>query len=71
MADVTWWMHRTWQMYGLPRDPMSVESAVLMSNSRRWPLIIDPQTQANKWIRAMVNLLMTMNTAAKVSFTIC
>ncbi|CAB3221174.1 unnamed protein product [Arctia plantaginis] len=44
---------RTWQMYGLPRDPMSVESAVLMSNSRRWPLIIDPQTQANKWIRAM------------------
>ncbi|CAG5057893.1 unnamed protein product [Parnassius apollo] len=44
---------RTWQMYGLPRDPMSVESAVLMSNSRRWPLIIDPQTQANKWIRAL------------------
>ncbi|CAG9574844.1 unnamed protein product [Danaus chrysippus] len=24
-----------------------------MYNSRRWPLIIDPQTQANKWIRAM------------------
>ncbi|KAF9816548.1 hypothetical protein SFRURICE_010707 [Spodoptera frugiperda] len=47
---------RTWQMYGLPRDPMSVESAVLMSNSRRWPLIIDPQTQANKWIRAMGKL---------------
>ncbi|XP_052749829.1 dynein axonemal heavy chain 1-like isoform X2 [Galleria mellonella] len=44
---------RTWQMYGLPRDPLSVESAVLMWNSRRWPLIIDPQTQANKWIRAM------------------
>ncbi|XP_052743009.1 dynein axonemal heavy chain 1-like [Bicyclus anynana] len=44
---------RNWQMYGLPRDPLSVESAVLMSNSRRWPLIIDPQTQANKWIRAM------------------
>lgn len=41
-------------MYGLPRDLMSVESAVLMFNSRRWPLIIDPQTQANKWIRAMV-----------------
>lgn len=47
-------LHRTWQMYGLPRDPLSVESAVLMWNSRRWPLIIDPQTQANKWIRAMV-----------------
>ncbi|XP_060806154.1 dynein axonemal heavy chain 1-like [Amyelois transitella] len=44
---------RNWQMYGLPRDPLSVESAVLMSNSRRWPLVIDPQTQANKWIRAM------------------
>lgn len=46
---------RTWQMYGLPRDPLSVESAVLMSNSRRWPLIVDPQTQANKWIRTMVS----------------
>ncbi|CAB3241783.1 unnamed protein product [Arctia plantaginis] len=47
---------RQWQMYGLPRDLMSVESAVLMFNSRRWPLIIDPQTQANKWIRAMGKL---------------
>ncbi|XP_037871312.1 dynein axonemal heavy chain 1 isoform X2 [Bombyx mori] len=44
---------RTWQMYGLPRDPLSVESAVLMAASRRWPLVIDPQTQANNWIRAM------------------
>ncbi|KAJ2945273.1 hypothetical protein O0L34_g9351 [Tuta absoluta] len=47
---------RNWQMYGLPRDPLSVESAVLIFNSRRWPLIIDPQTQANKWIRAMGKL---------------
>jgi dynein heavy chain, axonemal len=47
-------------MYGLPRDPLSVESAVLMSNSRRWPLVIDPQTQANKWIRAMVPTLSTL-----------
>ncbi|CAG9128697.1 unnamed protein product [Plutella xylostella] len=47
---------RTWQMHGLPRDPLSVESAVLMSHSRRWPLVVDPQTQANKWIRSMGKL---------------
>jgi hypothetical protein len=25
----------------------------LFSNSRRWPLMIDPQGQANKWIKNM------------------
>lgn len=41
-------------MNGLPRDTLSIENAVLMMNSNRWPLFIDPQTQANKWIRNMV-----------------
>ena len=26
---------------------------LLFSNSRRWPLMIDPQGQANKWIKNM------------------
>ncbi|XP_024940673.1 dynein heavy chain 1, axonemal [Cephus cinctus] len=44
---------RKWQMDGLPRDSLSVENAVLVTNSKRWPLFIDPQGQANKWIRNM------------------
>jgi len=48
---------REWQIQGLPRDALSVENAVLVMNSKRWPLFIDPQAQANKWIRNMVNII--------------
>ncbi|KAK6626143.1 hypothetical protein RUM43_006448 [Polyplax serrata] len=44
---------RQWQIYGLPRDFLSVENGVLVANSKRWPLFIDPQGQANRWIRNM------------------
>ncbi|XP_049940877.1 dynein axonemal heavy chain 1-like, partial [Schistocerca serialis cubense] len=44
---------RTWQIFGLPRDTLSAENAVLAFNSRRWPLFIDPQGQANRWVRNM------------------
>ncbi|PWV09981.1 putative dynein heavy chain [Trypanosoma cruzi] len=40
-----------WNVNGLPTDVLSVENAIIMSNARRWPLMIDPQNQANKWIR--------------------
>ncbi|KAK2581766.1 hypothetical protein KPH14_002245 [Odynerus spinipes] len=42
---------RKWQLDGLPRDFLSIENAVLVTHSQRWPLFIDPQGQANKWIR--------------------
>lgn len=45
---------RKWQLDGLPRDALSTENAVLVANSRRWPLFIDPQGQANKWIKNSV-----------------
>ena len=32
-------------------DSFSVENGLIMSRSSRWPLMIDPQGQANKWIR--------------------
>lgn len=46
---------RRWQIEGLPRDMLSVENAVLAMHSNRWPLFIDPQAQANKWIRSLVS----------------
>lgn len=45
---------RTWQIAGLPKDNLSVENGVVVQYSRRWPLFIDPQGQANKWVKNMV-----------------
>ena len=44
---------REWHIWGLPVDECSVDSAVLATRSRRWPLMIDPQGQAAGWVRAM------------------
>ncbi|XP_039273758.2 dynein axonemal heavy chain 3-like isoform X3 [Styela clava] len=44
---------RDWQICGLPVDAFSIENGIIVSNSRRWPLMIDPQGQANKWIKNM------------------
>ena len=42
-----------WKMASLPADSFSVDNAVMMANTSRWPLLIDPQMQANNWIRNM------------------
>ncbi|KAJ7406929.1 dynein heavy chain 12, axonemal isoform X7 [Willisornis vidua] len=42
---------RAWNISGLPTDTFSVDNGVIVDNSRRWPLMIDPQGQANKWIK--------------------
>lgn len=44
---------REWEIFGLPKDTLSRDNAIIVQNSRRWPLLIDPQGQANKWIRNM------------------
>ena len=44
---------RSWMIFGLPSDLFSIDNAIIVSNSRRWPLMIDPQGQANKWIKNM------------------
>ena len=38
---------------GLPADTISIENAIIIESGRRWPLMIDPQRQANKFIRAL------------------
>jgi dynein heavy chain len=42
---------REWQLCGLPIDMFSVDNALIAKNAYRWPLMIDPQGQANKWIK--------------------
>lgn len=44
---------RNWNIFGLPSDQFSIENGIITSKARRWPLYIDPQGQANKWIRNM------------------
>ncbi|CAB3255287.1 unnamed protein product [Arctia plantaginis] len=44
---------RTWNAQGLPRDSVSTENGILVTRAGRWPLTIDPQEQANRWIKNM------------------
>lgn len=44
---------RDWAIQGLPSDDFSKENGVIITNGSRWPLIIDPQCQAQKWIKNM------------------
>ena len=60
---------RKWSIDGLPVDSFSVENGIIIFNSNRWPLMIDPQGkahrltappaqscsagQANKWVKNM------------------
>ncbi|KAI8894261.1 dynein heavy chain and region D6 of dynein motor-domain-containing protein [Globomyces pollinis-pini] len=44
---------RDWNIQGLPSDAFSAENGIIVTRGRRWPLMIDPQGQANNWIRNM------------------
>ncbi|XP_049884905.1 dynein axonemal heavy chain 6 [Pectinophora gossypiella] len=44
---------RTWNSQGLPRDAVSTENGILVTKAGRWPLAIDPQEQANRWVKNM------------------
>ena len=43
-----------WNMHGLPSDGTSLENGILVTNAERWGLCIDPQEQANKWLKSML-----------------
>ncbi|ESP01004.1 hypothetical protein LOTGIDRAFT_225521 [Lottia gigantea] len=42
---------QAWNINGLPKDSFSIDNGVIVANGRRWPLMIDPQGQANKWVK--------------------
>lgn len=42
---------RDWQLKGLPADDFSVNNSLVVMHSVKFPLMIDPQTQMNKWLK--------------------
>jgi dynein heavy chain len=44
---------RNWGIAGLPSDKVSSENGILTRQAERYALCIDPQQQANKWIKNM------------------
>lgn len=44
---------RNWNLYSLPSDSVSIDNGILATKTQRWPLMIDPQNQANTWIKKM------------------
>jgi len=44
---------RSWNVYDLSRDSVSTDSMIIATRASRWPLMIDPQGQANKWIKSL------------------
>ncbi|XP_022919154.2 dynein axonemal heavy chain 7 [Onthophagus taurus] len=44
---------QNWNIYGLPRDAFSIENGIIQDVSRRWSLLVDPQSQANLWIKKL------------------
>ncbi|XP_014249835.1 dynein heavy chain 12, axonemal-like isoform X2 [Cimex lectularius] len=43
----------SWIMNRLPADSFSIDNAIIMNASSKWPLFIDPQGQANRWVKSM------------------
>ncbi len=44
-------MVASWVRQGLPSDPTSVQNGTILTNSERWPLLLDPQLQGVVWIK--------------------
>ena len=56
---------RDWMIDGLPSDSVSLENALFAMEGHRWPLVIDPQGQATKWLNNM--FAMQKKTTTKIT----
>jgi dynein heavy chain len=42
-----------WKIDNLPDEEFAVDNGIIMDNSDRWPLMLDPQMQGNIWVKTM------------------
>eukprot|EP00877_Chromochloris_zofingiensis_P015255 jgi/Chrzof1/9984/Cz04g22250.t1 len=65
-------MVASWIRQGLPSDPTSVQNGTILTNSERWPLMMDPQLQGIVWIkeRESKNNLQTLRMGADNMMTV-
>lgn len=40
-----------WSLQKLPTDDLSIQNAIMVTRSSRYPLMIDPQAQATTWVK--------------------
>lgn len=44
---------RSWTLAGLPFGDYAIDNAIIVKNTHRFSLMIDPQGQASNWIKNM------------------
>jgi dynein heavy chain len=60
-----------WGNQGLPDDRFSKENAAIIEKAKRWPLIIDPQLQASKYLKKKYQeLIITSFTDKKFDYNV-
>lgn len=42
---------KEWGLNHLPNDNHFIENSIIIHNSRKWPLLIDPEQQGVKWLK--------------------
>ena len=40
-----------WNLEGLPTDDLSIQNGIMTTMADRWPIMVDPQSQGNSWVR--------------------
>jgi len=48
---------REWNLQGLPTDSLSMDNGILVTRGSRWPLMVDPQDQANRCVLALIHVI--------------
>jgi len=63
----------SWNNENLPSDTVSIQNGAIITNCKRWPLMIDPQLQGFKWIKskeAKFNIKVTQQTTHRYLDTV-